>query len=478
VTLVAARIRDVRSVWGPPLEVPLGARVTVLVGPNRAGSSNVAWAIAAALDASVAFRPGRDLPRDHGRTADARPAVELLRDRGPRTTVRWARGDGSRTTEGEPLPTGRVVACRIQQTPRDLLRDLLDVPRELADHLPALEVAMRDTCRRVLPEVASVEVAPDGAVVARDDLGSALPVPEVRALVALGVARHLAAIGDPPAAVLVESPEAFLHPAAQEVVAHLLVEVAQETDAPVLVTTSSPFAIPRVPEARVVALARDTSGRTEVVGSARGDETQARLLGGLLRDNGLAAVLDRVGEVAPGTRGVLIVEGGTDEAYLRLAADRLGRADELDDLVIRPAGGAMAAALAAVLLRAETDVPLAVLLDADEAGRRARTTLVSRFGFDRSDEVLTYADVFEGGPPGVEAETLFDVGLVRRFVRERGRSASHGERRLHTLDHVDLTSSGKSAFVGWLDAHAGPEHLARWGDLLDLLGERFADGVR
>jgi putative ATP-dependent endonuclease of the OLD family len=184
-------------------------------------------------------------------------------------------------------------------------------------------------------------------------------------------------------------------------------------------------------------------------------------------------VLDRVGEVAPDTRGVLIVEGGTDEAYLRLAADRLGRADELDDLVIRPAGGAMAGGARRGAAAGRDGRAAAVLLDADEAGRRARTTLVSRFGFDRTHEVLTYADVFEGGPSGVEAETLFDIGLVRRFVRERGRSASHGERRLHTLDHVDLTSSGKSAFVGWLDAHADPEHLARWGDLLDLLGERF-----
>jgi hypothetical protein len=154
----------------------------------------------------------------------------------------------------------------------------------------------------------------------------------------------------------------------------------------------------------------------------------------------------------------------------------LGRHASLEDVVIRPAGGAMAAALAAVLLRAETDVPVVVLLDADDAGRRARTTLVSRFGFDRATQVVTYADVFDGAPPGVEAETLFDVELVRRFVRERGRAASRGERRLHTLPHVELTSSGKSSFVGWLDQHADPEHLARWGELLDLLDARLPPG--
>jgi hypothetical protein len=475
VRLAAARIRDVRSVWGPPLDLPIGPHVTVLVGPNRAGSSNVAWAVMAALDDGLTFRPGRDLPRDHGRSAQARPRVELTWDDRRRTTVRWDRDSGVRHVEGWPVPDGPVVVSHIHETPRDVLRRLgttIDLP---ADR-PALTRTIRDTCRRVVPEVAEVTIGDDLVVEVLDDLGTPLPVPEVRALATIGIARHLATGGATPAATLVEAPGAFLHPAAQETVARLLVEVAVETGAPVLVTTSSPFAIPRVAEATVVSLARDTTGRTGLVGSARGDETQARLLGGLLRDNGLAAVLDRVGEVAPGTRGVLIVEGGTDEAYLRLAAERLGRPDALDGLVIRPAGGAMAAALAAVVLRAETDVPLLVLLDHDDPGRRARDTLVSRFRFDRSREVLTYADVFEGGPLGVEAETLFDVGLVRRFVRERGPSAARGERRLHTLEHVDLTSSGKSAFVGWLRAHADPEHLTRWGLLLDLLTARFPPG--
>jgi hypothetical protein len=472
VKLASARIRDVRSVWGPPLEVPIGERVTVLVGPNRAGSSNVAWAIIAALDPELAFRPSRDLPRDHGRTAGARPAVELVWDDGRRSEVDWDRATGTRRVQGWPVPPGRVVHSHIHETPRDVLRrlaDLLDPGPDLA----SLAATVRDTCRRVLPEVDEVTFRDGLAVEVRDDLGSVLPVPEIRALVAIGIARHLVEVGRPPAATLVESPEAFLHPAGQEAVAHLLDDLAEASGAPVLITTTSPFTIPRLAATTVVSLARDATGRTGLVGSARGHETQARLLGGLLRDSGLAAVLDRVGQVPPGTRGVLLVEGGTDEAYLRLAAERLGRTSALDDIVIRPAGGAMAAALAAVLLRAETDVPVVVLLDHDDPGRRARDTLVSRFHFDRASEVLTYADVFDGSPQGVEAETLFDVALVRRFVRERGRSASHGERHLHTLEHVDLTSSGKAAFVGWLDSHADPEHLTHWGDLLDLLDERW-----
>jgi putative ATP-dependent endonuclease of the OLD family len=222
-----------------------------------------------------------------------------------------------------------------------------------------------------------------------------------------------------------------------------------------------------------VALAQDAEGRTGVVGSAAGDAPQASLLGGLLRDAGLAGVLDRLALVPPGTRAVLVVEGGTDEAYLRLAADRLGRTDVLEDVVILPSSGAMGAALAAIVLRAEVAIPTVVLLDHDDAGRRARDTLVSRFDFSRAREVVTYADVVEGGPPGVEAETLFAPELLRRFVSSHGPGTTTGERIHGEVVTVVLTSAGKSAFVGWAQSHARADDLERWGALLDLLAERL-----
>jgi hypothetical protein len=468
--LTAVRVRDLRSVWGPPLEVPLGRHVTVLVGPNRAGTSNLAWAIAVALDPARRYRPQRDRPRTH----DGHPLVQFVHADGRRGRVRWDPATGERHVDGR-VPQGHVVLARVHETPRDLLRR---APLDLADEheRDGLAAAVLAVARKLLPEVADVRVPADLAVAVHDDLGSTLPVPETRAMVALGLARHLAAQGIPPVAVVVEGPDAFLHPAAQELVAEHLVATATALDVPVVITTSSPFAIPRVADATVVAVARDAGGRTGLVGSAAGDATQARLLGGLLRDAGLAAVLDRVGQVPPDTRAVLIVEGGTDEAYLRTAAAILGREAVLDDVVIRPSGGAMGAALGAIVLRAELDVPLLVLLDHDDAGRRARSTLVSRFGFDRGEEVVTYADIFEGHPAGVEAETLFDLELLRRFVRERGRSASHGERTVHGIRQVPLTSSGKAAFVGWLAAHGQPRHLARWETLLDLLADRLPPG--
>lgn len=465
-------IRDVRSIWGAAEDIPLGDRVTVLVGANRAGTSNVAFALAAALDDGIAFRPGRDLPRDRG----GQPNLALRVEGSHSIEVAWDPDGGERRVTGAPStddPTaGRVIYSQIHHTPRDLLRRL---PAELlgALSLEELSDAVVATAQRIVPEVVAAEVDEQQKVLLYDDVGASLPVPLCRPLVALGLARHLAAIGQPVSATIIESPDAFLHPAAQEDLAALLLEVARDTDRPVVITTTSPFVIPRVAEATIVALARDAGGRTGVVGAAPGDAAQARQLGGLLRDGGLATVLDRLGRVAPDTRGVLIVEGGTDLAYLQIVAARLGRDDVLQDVVIQPSGGAMGAALAAIVLRAELEVPLVVLLDHDDPGRRARDTLTSRFGFDRRTQVITYADVFDGSPPGIEAETLFDLELVRRFAREQGPASHRGERELHGVQHVELTSSGKSAFVGWVERHARVEHLNRWNDLLDLLDGRL-----
>ncbi len=465
--LTQARITDVRSVWGPPAEVPLGSRVTVLVGLNRSGTSNVAFAIAASLDPHRRFHPDRDLPR--GRRG--RPRVEVVAADGGRATVTWDPDDGRREVEGS-LEEGRSLLCRVIDTPAEVLAQA-DLDLEVEDTREQLAEVIAATAQAVIPEVADAEVAPTGEVEVHDDLGSSIPDPEVRAIVTMALARHLALEGDPPAIVVIESPDAFLHPAGQGVVAALLVEVAGEIGAPVLVTTTSPFVVPRVEEAAVVGVARDAMGRTAVVGSAAGDQTQARLLGGLLHDPGLANVLDRVGRVSPDTRAVLIVEGGTDEAYLRRVAERLGRAELLEHVEVRPAGGAMAAAMSAIVLRAELEVPVVVLLDHDEQGRRARDTLTSRFAFDRSREVVTYADVYDGHPRGIEAETLFDLALLRRFVGERGRGVSHGEMTIDGIPQVDLTASGKSAFVDWLTDHLQVEHLDRWSALLDLLEERI-----
>jgi 5S rRNA maturation endonuclease (ribonuclease M5) len=485
---VALTVSDLRSVHGRALELPLGA-LTVLVGPNRAGASSVAHAFALAVDPTRPFEPEHDLPRGpDGRVLpDLAPAVALTFADGTRRRVRFDAVTGTRREDragGDRAhadsvahaaatpprgPGGRVLVSRVDDTPRDLVRDVAGEPELVVAFVAHLE----RSARAVLGEDVAVEVRADGRVEVRDGPGVEVPVAEVRALAAIALARVLAEHGRAPVGLVVEAPEAFLHPSAQVAVAAELLALALDTGVPVVVTSTSPFVLLRREEVRVVALARDAEGVTRLVASARGDEPQARTLGGLVGDEGLAAVLDRTGGLDPGLRGVLVVEGGTDVAYLRLAARLLDREQVLDGVRVHDAGGAMGAALAAIVLRAESDVPVVVLLDHDDQGRRARDTLVKRFGFDRQREVMTYADVFEGGPLGVEAETLFDLGFLERFVDQRGRSVVAAVRRIAGARVPDLTSSGKAAFVPWAEERATRVDVLRWRDLLDRLGERF-----
>lgn len=473
------RVSDHRTVWGEPLDLRLGTAVTVLVGPNLAGKSNLARAVAAALDDRVPFELERERPA--GRP-DLEPAVELHyhdrthgRPHDATVSVSWPLGQ--RVVDVRPgteVVDGRPVLAWADDRPADVLARLADV---LADEDPvSLAADLLPTLQRVLPEVARLELV-DGAggpVAVADRLGFPVADHVVRATFAAALAAHLVRRGEDLPGIIVEEPEAFLHPAAQEVLRDELLEVGIAADAPVLVTTESPFVVPRDADTRVVAVARDPSGRTRVVGEARGDEPQAPLLGGLFRDGGIAAVLDRTMRIPSDVVGVVVVEGGTDEAYLGIAAQALGRAEDVARLAVEPAGGALPAALQAVVLRAETDLPVLVLLDNDDAGRRAKQTLVSRFGFTNRTEVTTYAEVVPDHPLGTEAEDLFDWRLVERFVEEMGDEAIRGKRVLRADEwHFDLSLAAKSAFVGWVREHAGPEHCARWGALLELLAERI-----
>ncbi len=477
--LDTVHVRDHRTVWGPELELRLGTAVTLLVGPNLSGKSNLARAVAAALDTHVPFDLDRERP---GHRPDAVPQVRLGyhdRARGRpdhvEVTVSWpAEGRVVDVRPGGPAVPGPAVLAWAEDRPADTLARLAGV---LADEDPeALAADLLPTLQRVLPEVAALSL-PDGAggdVIVTDGSGYRVGDHTLRATFAAAVAGHLVRQGLDLAGIVVEEPEVFLHPAAQESLRDDLLEVGIAADAPVLVTTESAFMVPRVAETRVVALARDADGRTQVVGTASGDEPQAPLLGGLFRDPGLAAVLDRTGGLPVDTAGVLVVEGGTDIAYLRAAARVLGREDALARVAVREAGGALPAALLGIVLRAETDLPVLVLLDNDDAGRRAKETLVSRFGFDNRRQVTTYAEVLDGYPQDAEAEDVFDWRLVERFVEEQGDGATRGRRILYDdAWHFDLTAAAKSAFVGWLGRHLDEDTCGSWAAVIDLVTERL-----
>ncbi|HEX9889436.1 MAG TPA: AAA family ATPase [Nitriliruptorales bacterium] len=473
-------VRDFRSIGPAGLWMQVGRVTTALVGPNLAGKSNVARAAAAAMDPTVGADLRWDRPWDRPLTF---PEVRLTFTGGTQLTVVWDSEDRGWRWDGDPVPGVGTAGCVVLvETADDLTeavrRNLRSVDLAGAD-LPGLERRIETVGRQVLPELANVDITHERGLAfthAQDrhgfplDRGSGL-----RAVAGIALVQHLLALDQPVHLVVVEEPESFLHPAAQERIRDLLDDLARTTGVPVLVTSESPFAISRDQDSRVVALARDTSGHTVVVGVAWGNEPQARLLGGLFRDPGLAAILDRSVSLPSDVRGLVIVEGGTDEAYLRLAADGLGRADELRTVAIHAAGGAMAAALEAIVRRAATDLPLLVVLDNDQPGRRAKETLTERFGFTNRQQVTTYGELFDAYPPGTEAEDVFGGDLVTRFVEEQGEHSIRGKHVLYgDVWHFDLTSEAKSAFVGWAREHARSEHLARWGALLDRIRERFA----
>ena len=147
----------------------------------------------------------------------------------------------------------------------------------------------------------------------------------VRGGVLVAMLRHLADASRRSMLFAIEEPEAFLHPGAQERLREDLEQLAKRVDVSLLVTTHSPFIVSRREEARVFALDKNTDGRTEVVASATGAQPQAGVLGGLFRDRLIVDVLDRAAAVPASARAVVVVEGDTDECYLRLAAERAGR---------------------------------------------------------------------------------------------------------------------------------------------------------
>jgi len=275
---------------------------------------------------------------------------------------------------------------------------------------------------------------------------------------------------------LIEEPEAFLHPAAQEDLRDTLEEIAARPDITTIVSSHSPFIASRRPEGRVVALAKDAVGRTRIEASASGDSDHAHLIGGLIRSATFEDLLRSAMDVAPGAKGVLIVEGEGDEFSLRLAADRVGRPELIADLDIRPASGASRLVLQAVVAReamSRNDVPVAALLDNDQPGRDAAAVLKgSKFEFDRQ-HVISYAEVLppaEGEQFPYEAEDMWPAELIERFVELHGNSIVAGmKRRPDGTYHYDFDAAAKDQLETFLANSVEAEHCSLWITLIELI---------
>ncbi len=332
----------------------------------------------------------------------------------------------------------------------------------------------------LVPQVSSIdETLSNVSVYVTDAVETALGAKGtgVRGAVTVAMLRYLADQSRRSIVFAVEEPEAFLHPKAQEDLRDDLEALAERPDVTLLVTTHSPFVVSRNAKAKVISLTKDARGRTIVVGEARGAEPHASLLGGLFKDAALPDILERVATIPSGTRGIVVVEGTTDEAYLHLAARIARRSDLIEDLYITPAGTAERVVVQAVLLKQQTARPLLALLDNDEPGRNAMKTLRSRFSFKKDQEILTIDQALPGIPPHfpAEAEDLFPSALMQQFVSEEGEETvlASKSRRPDGGWHYDFNATGKELIVGFLERTATPRHVAGWIALLKLIRERM-----
>jgi len=178
------------------------------------------------------------------------------------------------------------------------------------------------------------------------------------------------------------------------------------------------------------------------------------LLGGLFKDAALPDLLERVAQIPSSAKGVVVVEGTTDESYLRLAAKVARRPDLVDDLYITPAGNAERVVVQSVLLQRQTARPLLALLDNDPPGRDAMKALTGRFKFQNKKEVLTVVEALPGVSADfpAEAEDLFPSALMQRFVDEEGEEIvlAVKQRRPDGQWHYDFTATGKDLIIDFL----------------------------
>src|SRR5690606_19141528 len=124
-----------------------------------------------------------------------------------------------------PAPSGRPVVAWADDRPGDVLArvagQLDGAERE------ALAAELLPTLQRVLPEVGALVLptADGGEVEVLDRDGFAIGDHTVRATFAAALAAHLARRGADLPGVILEEPEAFLHPGAQEALRDELLEV-------------------------------------------------------------------------------------------------------------------------------------------------------------------------------------------------------------------------------------------------------------
>jgi putative ATP-dependent endonuclease of the OLD family len=296
----------------------------------------------------------------------------------------------------------------------------------------------------------------------------------VAGAILVALLRYLTEASKQSMVLAVEEPEAFLHPAAQERLREDLEALAEQDNVSLLLTTHSPYILSRHPKAQVVAIEKLSDGVSTVCGTARGSEPHSPALSGLFRDLAVPRLLDRYNTIPANSRGILLVEGVSDEAFIRIAAEKLSRRATIEDVHILPNSGTDSLVLQAVLLRAETNQPIWMLLDSDENGRHARDLLTKRFKVKPKD-VLEYGRLLGGQyRDDAEAEWLFPAKTMEKFIKKHGESqVLKSKLKRYGEFRYDFTPEGKEAFPEWLRRNAKQPDVAGWRLVFDAIQERL-----
>lgn len=362
-----------------------------------------------------------------------------------------------------------------------------DYTQGLGDQLLGpLRERMGEVLSELFPEMSDVNLVPsvssidqtlsEVAVHLRDAVETPLAAKGtgVRGGVMVAMLRYLAENSRRSMIFCVEEPEAFLHPGAQEELRDDLEALAERSDVTLLITTHSPFVISRDPKASVIAITKNGHGQTLSTGSAAGDEPRASLLGDLFRDAALPDLMERVDRLPEDALAFLIVEGDTDEGFLRIAATKAKRKDLLDGIAIIPSGGADKLVTQALLTKQLTDRPILTLLDYDEIGKDAANRL-AKLGFQNKKEILSYRAVFKGSGDltGLEAEDLWPDHLHESFVAKHGKDVLAEQKRIGKdgIWHYGYTKAGKELIGDYLKKSVKQSDTDRWVELMKMVRE-------
>ncbi|CQR49021.1 AAA family ATPase [Haloferax massiliensis] len=352
-----------------------------------------------------------------------------------------------------------------------LEEDILDsvdeyITKQLSNHIPGIQsVNLSPKLGTVESTLADVDIQMDDSV----ETPLHLKGTGVRSAVIQMIMSFIADASRRAVVFAIEEPEAFLHPERHASLANELESFTSQSDISLIATTHSPFLLTNDSEAGVFTVSKNSVGQTIVEsGSSRQDSIRRakRLLTG---SRSVPTALDIIDSISDTCDGILIVEGTTDEKYLKSAARCYPDGDLLEGIHIVSAEGAKDVVKDTVVLNRIFDGEKTVhaLLDDDGPGDKAHTVLTSRLQFDNNREISKYSRWRPKDGEDVEAEDLFPDDFIEAFAEKQGDDVIEGfGTRNDGTRHYELVWTAKDDFTKWVDKNADIDDFELWYDLI------------